>query len=484
MTPVPYWPYQIVKTRTAGGDTGEENVRDHRHFDCAPQPGRIPLRHLAGATALIAAMRWRHILHALPVLFAALVPQAATQAGITSPGPISQPACQGVEGYSASFGGRRTFYLPPDILARLKAGLTSDPAIRTAYERLIARADAALKRGPYTVTDKTTVPPSGDKHDYLSVGPYWWPDPAKPDGLPYVRRDGEINPDRSTDKYDLTDLEAMSSDIELLGLAYYYSDDPKYPAHAARLLKTWFLDPATRMNPNMDFGQAVPGREKGRAEGVIDTTRLQRVIDAIGLIGPAKALSAADQSGLEKWFGDYVEWMRTSANGKAEDAARNNHALWFDAQATQFALFARRPDIARQVVDAFPARRIAPQFTADGSLPQELIRTRTLHYSIYAMLAAYDVAEMGSCIGVDLWNHQGDQGRGLKRATDFLAPYSGRLDTWPHQELRPDQGELDELLRRAARAWPGGGYPAASAAELRRFFGAGPAAGEGAQKPN
>ncbi|MES2442424.1 MAG: alginate lyase family protein [Pseudomonadota bacterium] len=413
------------------------------------------------------------------------MPQAATQAGTTSPGtPIAQPACRGAEGYSASFGGRRTFYLPPDILERLKAARASDPAVRAAYARLIARADAALARGPYTVVDKRTVPPSGDRHDYLSVGPYWWPDPSKPDGLPYLRRDGEINPERSSDKYDLTDLEAMSSDVELLGLAYYYSDDSKYAAHAARMLRTWFLDSATRMNPNMDFGQAVPGREKGRAEGVIDTTRLQRVIDAIGLIGPAKALTGADQAGLERWFGDYVGWMQTSPNGKAEDGAKNNHAMWFDAQAVQFALFARRPEVAKAVVDAFPARRIAPQFTPDGSLPEELIRTRTLHYSIYALLAAYDVAEMGACLGVDLWNYTGAEGKGLKRATDFLAPYSGRLGEWPHKELRPDQGELDELLRRAARAWPGSNYPSASGAELRRFFGAGPAAGEGGPKPN
>jgi hypothetical protein len=420
-------------------------------------------------------MRWLHTL----VLAAAFVPQVAS-AGITSPGE-SAPVCRGAEGYSASFGGRRTFFLVPDVMERLKAARDNDPAVKVAYTRLIAQAEKAMQRSLYTVTDKTVIPPSGDRHDYLSVGPYWWPDPSKPGGLPYIRRDGEINPDRASNKYDVSDLEGMSKDVETLSLAYYYSGNPRYAGRAASLMRTWFLDPDTRMNPNMNFAQAVPGRELGRAEGVIDTTRLARVIDGIGLIGPSGKLSADAQGGLEKWFSDYLDWMHSGANGKAEDAAKNNHGMWFDAQVAQFALFARRPELTKRVVEAFPKRRIAPQFTPEGKLPLELARTRSLHYSIYALLAAYDVAEMGQCVGVDLWAYD-EGGKGLKRATDFVAGYRARLADWPYKELRPDADELDELLRRASRAWPKAGYPETSAAELRRFFGVGPAVGEGRDK--
>lgn len=412
------------------------------------------------------------------VLAAALAPQAASHAGIASPGQNpQQPVCRGADGYSASFGGRRTFFLPPDILERLKAAKDSDPLVKSAYDALIARAEAAMKRPLYTVVDKRALPPSGDRHDYLSVGPYWWPDPSKKDGLPYIRRDGEINPERSGDKYDVSDLEGMSADVETLAFAYYYSGEARYAGRAASLVRTWFLNPDTRMNPNMNYAQAVPGREEGRAEGVIDTTRLERVVDAIGLIGPSGKLGAEEQAGLEKWFGDYVDWMRRGRNGKAEDAAKNNHGMWFDAQMAQFALFARRPELTRAVVDAFPKRRIAPQFTPEGKLPLELARTRSLHYSIYALLAAYDVAEMGECVGADLWRYEAE-GKSLRRATDFLAPYYRKVETWPLPELRPDAGELDELLRRANRAW-GAAYPAARETEIRRFFGTGPTVGEG-----
>ncbi|RYD48376.1 MAG: alginate lyase, partial [Sphingomonadales bacterium] len=328
----------------------------------------------------------RRTLLSLTVLFAAFASQAAAiQPGKASPGPdTKRPSCLGAEGYSSAFGGRRTFFLPPDVMERLKSSRGTDARVSAAYDALMAKAEAAMKRTLYTVVDKRTVPPSGDRHDYLSVGPYWWPDPSKPNGLPFIRRDGEINPDRSTDKYDLSDLEGMSKDVETLSLAYYFSENPRFAGRAASLVRTWFLDPRTRMNPNMNYGQAVPGREEGRAEGVIDTTRLQRVIDGVGLIAPAGKLTAAEQTGLEKWFGDYLEWMRTSKNGRAEDAAKNNHAIWFDAQATQFALFARRPDLAKAVAEAFPKRRIAPQFQPDGSLPLEIARTRSFHYSVYA----------------------------------------------------------------------------------------------------
>ena len=414
----------------------------------------------------------------LLVLAAALAPQAASHAGIASPRlNTQQPVCAGAEGYSASFGGRRTFFLAPDAMMRLKAAIQTDPAVKAAYDALIARAEAAMKRPLYTVVDKRTIPPSRDRHDYISLAPYWWPDPSKPGGVPYMRKDGEINPDRNTDKFDVTDLEGMSSDVETLSLAYYFSDNPRYAGRAASLVRTWFLNPETRMNPNMNYAQAVPGREEGRAEGVLDTSRLERVVDGIGLIGPSARLTAEEQKGLEKWFSDYLDWMQTSRNGKAENAAKNNHGMWFDAQTSQFALFARRPEMAKAVAEAFGKKRISPQITAEGKMPLELARTRSLHYSIYALFAAYDVADMAKCVGVDVWNYA-DGAKSLKGATDFLKPYYRKVDAWPMPELRPDAGELDELMRRARGAW-GDGYPLAPETELKRYFGAAPAAGEG-----
>ena len=130
------------------------------------------------------------------------------------------PVCEGSMGYASAFEGRRTFLWRPDWLETVKARIATDATLQPARATMMARADAALTRAPYTVVDKTQMPASGDRHDYMSMGPYWWPDPARPDGLPYVRRDGQFNPARGTNAFDLSDLEDMSQDVQALSLAY------------------------------------------------------------------------------------------------------------------------------------------------------------------------------------------------------------------------------------------------------------------------
>lgn len=390
------------------------------------------------------------ILPILALLAAAVPPAAAATLSL----PRHETQCRGTEGYAAAFGGRRTFLLRPDQLTSIKAALGHDARLDGAYVQLIAQADAALAHRPGSVVDKTTTPPSGDKHDYMSLAPYWWPNPKTKTGLPYVRRDGRFNPARATAAFDRTAIGQLSDDVRTLSLAYYYSGNDRYAAKVATLVRTWFLDPARAMNPNVRFAQSIPGRTDGRAEGVLDTNAFQVVIDGVGLIGPSHHLSTAELAGLKAWFRRYIGWMQSSAIGKAEDAAKNNHGNWFDAQLSDYALFAGEPEIARTVVLAFPARRILPEIEPSGALPRELTRTRSLHYSVYALMPAFDVAAIGDCLGYDLWDFHDRAGRSLKQAARFVTAYRGRLDAWPYPELRPDGGELDVLTARAAIAWP------------------------------
>ena len=377
----------------------------------------------------------------------------AAASGQYSLPPVAKPsACRAEDGYAAAFGGRRTFLLKPGQLQAIKAVRDHDPVVRQAYVALLAHADAALARQPGSVMDKTRLPPSGDRHDYLSIAPYWWPDPADPD-RPYLRRDGEINPIRETRAYDRSALSVMSADAETLALAYFYSDDRRYADKAAGVIRTWFLDPATAMNPNARFAQGVRGRSSGRAAGVLDTSAFQPVIEAIGLITPSGTLAVTEQAALEAWFSRYVDWIRQSPAGRREQAAKNNHGLWFDAQLAHFALFARRPDVARRTIEAFPKQRIAVQFDPSGALPAELGRTRSMHYSVYALDGAYDVADLAVCFDRDLWNYVGTGGRSLRKATEFLAVYRGRPAAWRYPETRWPATELDALLTRADLAW-------------------------------
>jgi hypothetical protein len=362
------------------------------------------------------------------------------------------PTCRASDGYAADFGGRRTFRWKPQWLELAKAN-RADPALAPAYKALIARADKALDGPVYSVTDKSRTPPSGSKHDYISMGPYWWPDPSKPNGEPYLRKDGEFNPERATNAFDAVRMDDFGNAVEALSLAYYFTGEAKYATKAAQLIRVWFLDPATRMNPAMTDAQGVPGRTLGRAEGVLDTYRLLRVVESIGVLAPSKALTPAEQKGLETWFGDYAQWMQTAPTGKEERAAENNHGIWFDYQLSTFALFARKPDLAKAVIGAAGKDRIDPQVEADGKMPKELARTKGLHYSYFALEPLAGMAELGPCVGVDLWGYKGPKGQGLRVAYQYLAQFIGNEAAFPYKDLKPEEATREALSHYDLAAW-------------------------------
>ncbi len=348
----------------------------------------------------------------------------------------------------------RVFTLDPVHLAQTKArAAKQDKALMEALARLRRVADAAMTEGPFTVTSKQRVPPSGDKHDYLTLAPYWWPDPTKPDGLPYIRRDGELNPESKRDT-DNPRLNAMASAVETLAQAYYFTGEAKYAERAALLVRAWFLDPATRMNPNYEYAQAVMGHNNGRGAGLIDARRLVDVVDAVGLLAEAKAWTATDQQGLQDWFRAFVKWLQTSANGKEEAAARNNHGTWLAADLAAFALFIGDEALARKTVESVKAR-IASQIEPDGRQPLELDRTRAMSYSLFNLQALITVATIAEKVGVDLWHYETKDHRSLRQALEYLAPFALDKNQWEYKQIiKWSPEEYHILLRRAAARYP------------------------------
>ena len=336
-----------------------------------------------------------------------------------------------------------------DVRARAEKG---DAAIKAAIATLEEDAKKALAIAPMSVMDKAITPPSGDRHDYVSQAPYWWPDPSKPDGKPYIRKDGERNPEISKIT-DRDNLGRLGDAVTTLSLAYAYTGREAYATHAARLVRVWFLDPATRMNPHLQFGQYIPGINQGRGIGIIETRNLPELLDGVMLISGSPAWTKADEDGLQAWMRAYLTWLVESTHGREESKNGNNHETWYDVQVAGLALYTGQVDVARRTVEGARAR-IAAQIEPDGRQPRELERTRSWHYSEFNLAAFMDLATLGTHVGVDLWNYRTADGRSIRQAVDFLVPYAAGERTWAFDQITPfSASTMHTILRRGAVAW-------------------------------
>jgi hypothetical protein len=330
----------------------------------------------------------------------------------------------------------RVFVLNPKTLAEAKSKIAGDATRAPALKQLVAEADAALKFKPVSVVEKPFTPDSGDKHDYVSLSPYWWPDPNKPDGLPYIQKDGQRNPEEAT-ILDKNAMQEVNSNVATLALAFYFTGEENYAIKAAELLRFFYLNPATRMNPNGTFAQVRRGHGIPTGSGIIDFTGMGGLADSMGLLNGSNAWTRADDQAMQKWLGDFLTWLTTSAPGKREAVAANNHGSWYDALVTALALATGKDDLAKKMVEDAKANRIAKQIQPDGKQPEELARTLAMHYSLYNLRALARLASLGERVGVDLWNYQTSDGRSIRKALEFLKPYLAGDEKWTYPQIEP-----------------------------------------------
>ena len=320
-----------------------------------------------------------------------------------------------------------------ELLDRLaEAYRKGDPRAVKAVEEVAAEADSTLLgMEPLTVTAKKQLPPSGDRRDYLSLSPYWWPDPSKPDGLPYIRRDGERNPE----VYDCPEREngdRLGAVTRTLAVLYRVTGDERYAEKCAQLLRTWFLDPKLGMNPNMTYAQLIRGRQTIRGTGIIDSRRMAFALNAAQLIDSSPAWSDYDRRELREWARTFLYWMEHSVNGQKELHAANNHGLWYDAIRLMTARAAELDDRVRKIACESVKPRFAKQVAEDGTLPEELVRTLSLHYSTFVLEALSTARNVARAEGVELWEMPEAQ-----RALEYLIPYYESPEKWPWPQIKP-----------------------------------------------
>jgi len=353
----------------------------------------------------------------------------------------------------------KTLVLKGEVLDRNYQLIKANDIEKTkALKSIVSKADKILKEGKlYSVMNKKQVPPSGDKHDYMSTGPYWWPDPTKPDGLPYIRRDGLRNPTY----YDISDTEEidrMRDDVETLALAYYFTKEEKYAKYASKLIQTWFLDEETRQNPNLNFGQGIPGKNTGRGIGIIETRGLFRVVDAAILLQNSKDWTKDNHLTLQKWFSDYLVWLTQSPIGKDEADEHNNHGTHYSVQVIDYALFTGQPAIVASEIEIFK-NRVESQIKPDGSQPFELERTKSWDYVNMNLDGYFLVARLAENSSVNLWQYETKEGKNIKKCLDWMLPYLKNEKKWEFEQIKTvSYTETVRILKIAAQKYSNPAY--------------------------
>lgn len=331
-------------------------------------------------------------------------------------------------------------------------------------DAIVNAADELLSRAPVTVTSFTAERSAGGLHDYYSEGRYWWPDEGNPDG-PYVRKDGQANP-QNFSGHQMAMIE-LSKSVTTLTAAYTLTGEEKYARKAIEHLQAWFVNPATIMNPNMLYGQAIKGITTGRGIGIIDALRLIDVALSIELLRRRGVLSGTDDERIKQWFSEFGKWLTTHPYGVDEMKNGNNHSTWWGAQIAAYARAAggaAGDDLLRISRQQFQ-EQLPIQVAVDGGFPEELRRTIPFHYINYNLDAWGIYAALISDQDDNYWNHEfttrlpsyqpdspGAEDREdaeprtftLEKVINYAVPYLDSSAEWPYpteleREIHPQR---------------------------------------------
>lgn len=330
-------------------------------------------------------------------------------------------------------------------LPKLKEFANLDGALQNEFRK---KAENYLKSERLSVVDRKLKPFSGNPHDYMSMGPYWWPNPDTPNGLPYIRRDGEINPETK----DPVTYSALATKVYELSLAAYYYDDTRFSEKAVKMIRDWHVEEETYMNPHLEYGQSIPGHCTGRGIGLIDFASSYNLFNGIRIL---EFLGAIDEDTLTKtkqWYVDFINWMLTSEKGIDEDNQHNNHGAWFDVQVAAAALFTDRPILAKKTLMTAYDRRVVKHIQPDGSQPHELARTHAIGYSSMNLNALFLLGNMARLNGIKApyWSETDGQKCLIARATEYLCYYYLHFDEFKYQEIG-GKPKLDDAMLHTAR---------------------------------
>ena len=305
-----------------------------------------------------------------------------------------------------------------------------EATVTVLRDSILLFADKNINEKPVTITSVTSPRSEGTKHDFFSEGDYWWPDPNNPEG-PYIRKDGMSNPDNFNKHRKL--LIRFSTIVGNLTSAYLITKDVKFAIAVIPHLKAWFINDSTKMNPGLQYSQAIHGRYKGRYIGIIDGIHLMEVAQSVKVLGKYGFISETDMKKIKEWFKDYEQWLIHSDFGIKESNHPNNHGTWWVSQVSVYGRLLNDKKALELCRDKFTNQIIPNQIAVDGSFPEELARTKPYGYSLFNLEGMVINTMLLSDKNLNLWKYQTKDGRSVKKAVEFMAPYIKDKNSWPYK---------------------------------------------------
>ncbi len=306
-------------------------------------------------------------------------------------------------------------YLSDSYLAAIKGRAAGgEGPWAGAVELLRVRADAALEQAPVSVREN-------------GGSPFFRQDAVYVEG-----KDGVIDKASNRKSGELAKLVSNSTLDLALGYRFFDGDD-RYAEKALELIHTWCINNNTLMFPTGGVfdSHTAGGRHAG---DIIIFGSMNNLFLACYLLRGYAKWGLRAQAAVKRWIKAMVDPQRELMFF----AGREMYNNWEDARLMYLAkgaLALDDLDLLCQVFDRW-CMTIPLKMTDEGELHRETMRTKSMHYTLFALDSMMQVAEIGRQLGVDLYDYEVN-GRRLKMAVDYAARYLLDVESWPHQMIEP-----------------------------------------------
>jgi len=310
------------------------------------------------------------------------------------------------------------------------------------HDRILAEVAPYLTAAPTPLTGMHAPRSPGGPNDFYSEPEDYFPDPASPTA-PWKESSGSASaPVAFTAHRDA--VHSLSVQVATLTAAFVLTNDARYSQKAAEHLRAWFVTPATRMQPSLEFGQHIPndsshyqGRFQGRFQGVLETVPLAEVAQAIPFLASSGALTPDELTAVHAWFGQYLQWLTDSPlAGLARDQKDHHGSSWL----LQCAAYAHLNAAGLTSDDATLGQlrhqlrtvTLRAQIHALGNFPHEVTTPAPYRNSLLNLDLLSAACDLLSTRFESAWEYELQDGPGMRSAIAYHAPFIAKRATWPY----------------------------------------------------